>query len=158
MPRFSIIIPVYNCAAYLPHCLNSLLSQTFTDWEIIAVDDGSKDNSREIGRDYAARNDGKLFFLEHPENKGPGGARNTGIDAAKGDYLLFVDSDDYLRTDSLALLDALITKEKADIVEFDHAVVDEQGRFISRTHHRADTPPPCPYRHDLEQGLPSGTI
>ena len=141
MPRFSIIIPVYNCAAYLPQCLDSLLGQTFTDLEIIAVDDGSKDNSREIGRAYAARHSDKLRFLEHPVNKGPGGARNTGINAATGEYLMFADSDDYLREDALALLDALIRRENADIVEFDHAVVDENGGFISRTHHEKDIPP-----------------
>lgn len=141
MPRFSIIIPVYNCAAYLPCCLDSLLAQTFGDFEIIAVDDGSKDNSREIGRDYATRYGDRLRFLEHTVNKGPGGARNTGIDAATGDYLMFVDSDDYLRADSLALLDDMIRRENADIVEFDHAAVDENGVFLSRTHHPADLPP-----------------
>lgn len=141
MPRFSIIIPVYNCAAYLPQCLDSLLAQSFRDFEIIAVDDGSKDNSREIGRAYAARHSDQLRFLEHTENKGPGGARNTGIAAATGEYLMFSDSDDYFRPDSLALLDGLIRQEDADIVEFDHAIVDENGRFISRTHHEKEIPP-----------------
>lgn len=91
---FSIIVPVYKVEAYLKRCVDSLLRQTYADYEIILVDDGSPDGSGEICEEYAER-DGRIRVY-HKENGGLSSARNYGIDRAQGDYVLFVDSDDYV--------------------------------------------------------------
>jgi glycosyltransferase involved in cell wall biosynthesis len=94
MPEVSVIIPVYNTEQFLEDCLNSVLAQTFTDFEIIAVDDGSTDNSAAIVKQFAAK-DNRIVII-HQENKGLSEARNTGIKAARGNWITFVDSDDML--------------------------------------------------------------
>lgn len=91
-PLISVIVPVYNTAPFLRECVDSLLHQTFSDFELLLVDDGSTDDSPAICDDYAAR-DNRIRVI-HQENRGLSGARNAGIDAAKGTYLSFVDSDD----------------------------------------------------------------
>lgn len=91
-PKFSIIIPVYNVAPYLRECLDSVLSQTIEDFEVLAVDDGSTDGSGQIVDEYAVK-DQRITVL-HKGNSGVSSARNAGIDLAKGDYLCFVDGDD----------------------------------------------------------------
>lgn len=95
MQKLSIVIPVYNTAVYLKECLESIISQTYSNIEIICVDDCSPDNSAEIIKEYAAK-DNRIKYIKHTENKFQGGARNTGIQAAAGKYITFVDSDDYL--------------------------------------------------------------
>ena len=92
MPFFSIIIPVYNVAPYLRECLDSVLAQTFTDWEAICVDDGSTDGSGAILDEYAAED--RRFRVIHQKNTGVGSARNKGLDIANGEWVLFLDSDD----------------------------------------------------------------
>ncbi len=99
MPLFSIIIPVYNVEAYLRQCLDSVINQTSPDWQAVCVNDGSTDGSLSILEDYAAR-DNRIHIVSQP-NGGLSAARNTGIDAAQGDYILFLDSDDWLDTDTL---------------------------------------------------------
>lgn len=94
MPRFSFIVPVYNCRQYLEECVNSILAQTVSDLEILLVDDGSTDGSGEICDGFAAAEDRIRSF--HKENGGAGSARNVGIDRAKGDNLIFIDSDDII--------------------------------------------------------------
>lgn len=98
----SIIIPVYNSAAWLPSCLESLLAQTMPDWEAICVNDGSKDNSLHILEQYAAR-DPRIRIIEQ-ENSGVSQARNKALDAAKGEFILFLDSDDALHPQTLAIV------------------------------------------------------
>ncbi len=93
-PKVSIIIPVYNVEEHLPRCLDSVVGQTLREIEIICVDDGSSDASLDILRQYEAR-DGRMRVIAQ-ENRGPGGARNRGFDAARGEYVLFVDSDDWI--------------------------------------------------------------
>ncbi len=88
MPKYSIIIPVYNVEKYLKKCLDSVVKQTFKDYEIIIVNDGTKDNSMDIAKDYDAT-------IIYQENQGLSAARNTGVRYAKGEYLIFLDSDDY---------------------------------------------------------------
>lgn len=88
----SIIIPVYNVEKYLHICLDSVLAQTYTDYEVILVNDGSKDDSGKICEEYVKRD--KRFSLISQDNKGLASARNTGIKAAKGKYIYFIDSDD----------------------------------------------------------------
>ena len=99
MPFFSIIIPVYNVAPYLCECLDSVLAQTFTDWEAICVDDGSADGSGLILDEYAAKD--KRFRVIHQSNAGVSAARNAALDVMKGKWFLFLDGDDVLRTDGL---------------------------------------------------------
>lgn len=139
-PRFSVIIPVYNVEDYLRQCVCSVLEQTFQDLEIIVIDDVSRDSSLQIARELAEKHS-SIRLIEHTVNKGLGGARNTGIDAATGEYLLFLDSDDYLQPETLKKLDTVITAKNADIVEFCFRLVDEQGRYLRRTCCRdTDTP------------------
>jgi glycosyltransferase involved in cell wall biosynthesis len=101
-PKVSIIIPVYNVEKYLRECLDSVIAQTFTDWECILVDDGSKDTSPVICDEYAKRDN--RFRVIHKGNGGASLARNIGIDNAHGDWITFVDSDDWLSEDYLAHL------------------------------------------------------
>ena len=93
MPKISIIIPVYNAEKYLRNCLDSVLNQSFADWEMLLVDDGSTDASPSICDEYAAK-DGRIRVF-HKENGGVSSARNLGLDNAKGEYITFIDSDDW---------------------------------------------------------------
>ena len=101
-PVISIIIPIYNSSRFLCGCLDCILSQSFDDFELILVDDGSKDNSLDICRKYAA-NDSRIKVI-HQDNAGVSSARNRGLDEAKGDYIYFPDSDDIVPENALALL------------------------------------------------------
>ncbi|MEU8680935.1 CDP-glycerol:glycerophosphate glycerophosphotransferase [Streptomyces sp. NPDC048611] len=119
-PRFSVIVPVYNVQGYLRACLDSLLAQEFTDFEVIAVDDCSPDRSGEILAEFAAR-DPRVVPVRHEENGGIGAARNTGVAHARGDYLLFLDSDDTLTAGALqAMAGRLAASEDPDLLLFDH--------------------------------------
>ena len=114
-PFFSIIIPVYNVAPYLRECLDSVLAQTFTDWEAICVDDGSTDGSGAILDEYAAKD--KRFNVIHQTNAGVGAARNAALDAAQGEYVWFVDGDDAAHPGALAFLKAQFDRfEDADVL------------------------------------------
>ena len=94
-PAVSVIIPVYNCAAYLPECLDSVIAQTESSWEIICVDDGSTDDSVSVLREYERRLASKMRVVEQ-ENAGCARARNRAIPLARGSYLMFLDADDFL--------------------------------------------------------------
>ena len=94
MPKVSVIIPVYNTEKYLKKCLDSVCNQTLSDIEIICIDDCSTDNSLNILKEYTLK-DNRIKLIEFKENKGAAVARNTGIDEAKGEYIGFIDSDDY---------------------------------------------------------------
>ena len=94
--KVSIIIPVYNTEKYLKRCINSCLNQTLDDIEIILVDDCSKDGSREIIRNYSIKYSNKIKYIFQKENHRQGAARNRGVEIAQGEYLLFVDSDDWI--------------------------------------------------------------
>lgn len=99
---FSVIIPVYNVEKYLRDCLDSVLGQTFADWEAICVDDGSTDGSRAIMEEYAQK-DSRIKAVVQ-ENAGTAAARNTGLKAAKSDYIFFLDSDDWIESQTLQTL------------------------------------------------------
>lgn len=111
----SIIVPIYNTEKYLDECLRSIVSQTFKDWELILVDDGSTDSSGKIAEDYA-RKDNRIKVL-HINNGGLSWARNHGIDIAVGEYITFVDADDELSDGALQSLYEAIIKYDADIVQ-----------------------------------------
>lgn len=120
MPRFSVIVPVHRVQGYLRACLDSVLSQSLPDLEVIAVDDCSPDHSGRILDEYAAR-DSRVIALHHEENRGVGRARNTGAERATGDYLLFLDGDDTLAPGSLeAVAERLKQDGDPDILYFDH--------------------------------------
>ena len=102
MPKISVIVPVYNVEKYLNRCIDSILNQTFKDFELILVNDGSTDNSGKICDDYAIRD--KRIRVIHKENGGLSSARNIGIKNSKGNYLGFVDSDDYIHPNMYEIL------------------------------------------------------
>lgn len=122
MPKVSVIIPVFNVEDYLAECLDSVINQTFRDIEIICIDDASTDNSLDILKEYAVR-DARITILQNEQNRGQSFARNRGLEKASGDYIAFVDSDDYLEEELLALTIDKI--EHADIVCFDYKKKDE---------------------------------
>ena len=106
-PLISVIIPVYNVEKYLRRCLDSVIAQTYQNLEIICVDDGSIDDSGKICDQYAVR-DARIKVI-HQENQGLSAARNRGLDAAEGEYIAFVDSDDYILEDMYKkMLDKLL--------------------------------------------------
>ncbi len=102
MPTVSVIVPVYNVEQYLPRCIDSILRQSFTDYELILVDDGSSDNCGMICDEYAKRD--KRIHVIHQQNMGVSAARNTGLDNANGYWIAFVDSDDWIHKDYLMIL------------------------------------------------------
>ncbi len=110
----SVIVPVYNVQKYLPRCIESILNQSYKDIELILVDDGSPDNSGDIC-DYYAKKDSRVVVI-HKENGGASSARNAGLDVAKGKFINFVDSDDYIPNDSLENLINLQKENDADLV------------------------------------------
>lgn len=116
--KLSIIVPVYNVADYLPKCLDSLLAQDLpqNEYEIIVVNDGSTDNSGNIAQQYADKYTN--ITLINQANQGLSGARNTGIKCAKGDYIQFVDSDDYLEENVLGGLMTQVEKDNLDVLRF----------------------------------------
>ncbi|MFJ6214466.1 CDP-glycerol glycerophosphotransferase family protein [Streptomyces sp. NPDC092296] len=121
MPRFSIIVPAYKVQAYLDQCIDSVLTQSYEDFELIGVDDRSPDGCGEIF-DAAARRDPRVTVLHLPENVGLGRARNAGLDVATGDYLLFLDSDDTLTPGALqAVADRLEHCSEPEILVYDYA-------------------------------------
>ena len=120
----SVIIPCYNAAAYLDECLQSVLAQTITDFEIIIVDDGSKDDTLAIAQ-RAARLDARIRVL-HQENAGVSAARNAGLDAAQGEYVTFVDGDDLLVPDAFEVM-LQAAKGGADMVVCAHETFDDAG-------------------------------
>lgn len=125
MCRVSVIVPVYQVEQYLAKCLDSILAQTFTDFELILVNDGTRDRCPEIMDEYAARD--ARIRLVHKENGGLSSARNAGLDIARGEYIVFVDSDDTVEPTMIA--DAVQAAEKAhaDLVIYNYRLVTEKG-------------------------------
>ncbi len=127
MPKISVIVPMYRVEAYICRCLDSILAQTFTDFELILVDDGSPDRCGTIGDEYA-QNDSRIRVL-HKENGGVSSARNAGLAVAKGEYITFCDSDDYLVVDWLEELYGAAIKHSADVVVAGYTVIDANGEI-----------------------------
>ena len=124
--KLSVIVPVYNMAAEnkLQFCLDSLVNQTISDYEIIAVDDASTDNSLEILREYAQKYPEKVKVLAHEVNKRQGGAKNTGLKAAAGEWVGFIDSDDWVTPDYYEKLLGRAEETGADMVGCDYNLVN----------------------------------
>lgn len=113
-PLFSLVIPVYNVEPYIRRCLESILTQSYPDWEAILVDDGSTDASGAICDEYAARD--PRFRVHHKPNGGVSTARNFALDNARGRWIWFVDPDDWIADDALDILVCAITSEPCDTV------------------------------------------
>ena len=126
VPKVSIIVPVYNVEKYLQCCVDSLLHQTLADIEIILVDDGSPDNSPAICDEYAKQDD--RVKVIHKKNAGQGLARNTGLETAAGEYVTFVDSDDFVDTEMYRKLYSIAMDTNADAVYCTFQRFDNQGK------------------------------
>ena len=132
--KLSIIVPVYNMAAggKLEYCLESLVNQTITDYEIIAVDDCSTDNSLEILRQYEANYPDKFKVIASPVNKKQGGAKNLGLEIAKGEWIGFIDSDDWITSDYYEKLLKKAGETGADMVGCDYHLTGEHSMEIGQ--------------------------
>ena len=128
MVKFSIIVPVYNVEEYLAGCLDSILNQTFSDFEAIVVNDGTKDNSQYIIDEYVKKDKRIRGFKK--TNGGLSDARNYGVLKARGEYLLFVDSDDDINSELLEHLNEEIEKTNPDIIRFQMAKIDEETHIV----------------------------
>ena len=131
-PLLSIIVPVYDVERYLPKCIDSILAQTITDFELILVEDGSPDNCPALC-DAAAAKDARIRVL-HQKNGGLSAARNAGLDAARGEWIGFVDSDDYIAPEMYEALYKAVQSTGADLALCDYAEVDETGALCPPMH------------------------
>jgi glycosyltransferase involved in cell wall biosynthesis len=129
IPKLSIIVPVYNVEQYLHKCIESILAQTFSDYELILVNDGSKDKSGEICDEYLKK-DSRVKVI-HKKNNGLASARNTGIIQARGTYVGFIDSDDWIEDDMYKNLYESCEKTNADISIIGVREVDEKGNSLN---------------------------
>lgn len=126
----SVIVPIYNVEEYLADCLKTIENQSFASFEVILVNDGSTDTSVDIAKTYVDKNTG--WRLIHKENGGLSSARNAGIAKAKGEYICFVDSDDFIQQDYLQKLYDAASLHRADMVIADYHEVDEAGKDLQQ--------------------------
>ena len=139
MKKVSVIVPFYNVEKYIDRCLNSLVNQTLEDIEIIIVNDGSKDNSETIAKEYASKYKNKIIYLKK-ENGGLSDARNYAIPYATGEYIAFLDSDDYIEVNMYEQMYEKAKKENADIVECDflweypNEKIESKGKIYKDKH------------------------
>lgn len=139
MTKLSFIVPVYNVAPYLRKCVDSLLAQDYKDYEIILVDDGSTDGCADICDEYKKRLPSlqgrvgvrPIIQVIHQENAGVGAARNTGIEVAKGEYICFVDSDDYWEPNVLGGLMAQVERDRLDVLRFKYQNVNDHYQVFN---------------------------
>lgn len=140
----SVIIPVYNVEKYLKQCVDSVLAQTYQNIEIILVDDGSTDSSGQICDEYS--NQHKSIKSLHEQNGGASSARNYGLKHAKGDYVYFLDSDDYLINNAIERMVVCAVNNQADLVFIEAKSIDESGKEIkSNYHYHTQYIPQSPY-------------
>lgn len=128
----SVILPVFNAERFLPQCLDSILRQTYQEWELIAVDDGSKDRSLEILKSYEKRDD--RIHIISKKNEGVSIARNVALSQVRGEYIYFVDSDDIVIQDALSILIRTLESNNATFVKSDFLPINEHGKqlFINK--------------------------
>lgn len=130
MRYFSFIIPVYNVEKYLERCIDSILNQSYENFEIILINDGSTDNSGIICDQYASLDSRIVVF--HSENKGLSEARNKGIELSQGKYIIFLDSDDYWISDKLGDIAEICSKDDLDVVVYNYEIYDESiGKVVT---------------------------
>ena len=126
--KISIIVPVYNVEGYLPACLESILAQTFSDFEVILINDGSADRSAKICREFAQKDE--RIRLVTQENKGQALARNLGLDYAQGEYITFIDADDRVASHYLAALYEAALAQDAEVVVGEYYRYEEEGNQL----------------------------
>ncbi len=126
----SVVIPIYNVEKYLKRCIDSIIAQTYKNLEIILVDDGSPDTCPKICDDYAKKDE--RIIVIHKQNGGLSDARNYGIEAAKGHYISFVDSDDYVSKDYIKILYESLKAENSDMAIGGHVVLYPNGKKINK--------------------------
>ncbi len=151
MPKISVIIPVYNSEKHLNMCLESILGQTMQDFEIIIVNDGSTDGSQAIIDDYKARYDDKITAI-YQENAGQASARNKGLEKVCGEYIIFIDSDDYIEPETFEVIYNKAETSNLDIVCFIWRETDRETEILHSWNFREtpvdvryilNTPSPC---------------
>lgn len=130
MCELSFIIPVYNTGKYISKCIDSILNQKINNYEIVIVDDGSTDNSLEVLQKYVGNE--QIIIISQP-NKGVSAARNKGIEVCNGDYIFFVDSDDYIESHSLNYILDILENKKPDLMRLSSAIIDNRKRKIEGT-------------------------
>lgn len=128
-PLVSVIMPVYNTASYIEEAIRSVISQTVTDWELFVLDDCSNDKSFEIIKELA-ETDSRIYVIPNNVNMGVARTRNRGMDLCKGQYVAFLDSDDYWKPQMLENMIARAKETGADIIYCSYELVDEQGRKV----------------------------
>lgn len=131
MPKFSIIVPVYNSEATLERCLLSLQNQSYTDFQVLMIENGSCDASLSIGASFS-QGDPRFHLISLERNCGPSGARNTGLEHAAGEIIAFVDSDDFVETTYLQDLELAFATQNADVVFMGYYDTDKNGSVKSR--------------------------
>ena len=129
-PKISIIVPIYNVEAYLDHTLYSVVNQTLKDIEIICVNDCSTDRSQDILDRFLAEDD-RIKLIRNTENIGVGLSRKKAIEYATGEYIMFLDGDDYLDKDLLSKLNQTLIGDPVDIVRFNCLLEDDNGVKLS---------------------------
>lgn len=135
-PNISIIVPIYNVEKYLPKCIDSILKQTFTEFELLLIDDGSKDLSGRICDEYAKKDTRIKVF--HKSNGGVSSARNIGLLHAKGEWIYFADADDELELDGLEILFSAVKDNNIDFVMGGYTKYDENEKMLFTTPKRQD--------------------
>ena len=128
MKTVSVIMPVYNTEKYLSEAIESVLNQTYSDFELLLINDRSTDNSKQICIDYSKKDNRIRFFDNNTGEHGPGPTRNIGLDNAKGEYIYFMDSDDWIEKELLTDTVTKVEKTGADIVQFGVAYEHENGK------------------------------
>lgn len=127
--KFSIIIPFYNVEKYIKNCLDSIKNQTYENFEVLIINDGSKENEEKIVKKYLKD---ERFKYYKKENGGLSDARNHGVKYATGDYLIFVDSDDYISKDLLKKLNKELISNAVDVIKYGIKIVNEKGKIIDK--------------------------
>ncbi|MBS1637646.1 MAG: glycosyltransferase family 2 protein [Bacteroidetes bacterium] len=129
----SVIVPTYNYGRFIGECLDSLLQQTYANWECLVMDNASVDNTESIVRDYA-NHDARIRYHKLPENKGPSFARNQALKEAKGEYILFLDADDLIAPEKLKHTMDIFEKQNVDFVFSDYCFFTESREYITKTY------------------------
>ena len=129
--KFSIVVPFYNVEKYIKKCIDSIINQSYKNFELIIINDGSKEKEEKIIKKYL--NDNRIKYLVK-DNGGLSDARNYGIKEITGDYLLFIDSDDYIEKDLLKKINDILLNKKVDILKFGLKIVNENGDILNKSH------------------------
>ncbi|MCW7462928.1 glycosyltransferase family 2 protein [Leptospira limi] len=126
MPKVSVIMPAYNAALYLEESVNTLLKQSFQDWELLLVDDCSKDETAKIAKELESQ-DKRIHFIQKEKNSGSADTRNQGIKLAKGEYIAFLDADDLWEPDFLEIMIPFMEKNNSPFSFSSYRIIDENG-------------------------------